>query len=366
MDLLKLKNSFENNFLGRGVLLAASKIYGVGAWLDRACYENGWKASKSVNSRVVCIGNITAGGTGKTTAVLLAATTLAKEGIRVAIVSRGYKRQQKTQGPVVLFDNPDVDWRSAGDEPFMMSRILSQYKVPVVIAPDRAAAATEALRRFKSQIILLDDGLQHHRLKRDANIILIDAKNPFGNKHLLPYGILREPMRALNRANLVVLTHCDQVDVHQREAIKDQIREYNDAVEIIESQHEPEYYFDICKTQKKDLAEIKGPAVCVSALGHPETFENTLTGLGLELKQKWRFPDHHYYTEENLHTFEDTRNGLPLITTFKDFVKFPDNWREILTKDVYVLSVRLKILGGDKEMNLFTDALYPKFSKIQR
>ena len=365
MDLLKLKENLEKNFLGRSILLGASKLYGLGAWFDRACYENGWKRSRSVHSRVVCIGNITAGGTGKTTAVLLAATTLAKAGVRVAIVSRGYKRQQKTQGPVVLFDNPDVDWRSAGDEPFMMSRILSQYKVPVVIAPDRAAAATEALRRFKSQIVLLDDGLQHHRLRRDANIILIDAKNPFGNKQLLPYGILREPMTALQRANLVVLTHCDQVSLRELEAVKDQIREFNDSVEIIESKHEPEYYFDICKTEKVDLTNIKGPAVCVSALGHPETFENTLAGLGLELTQKWRFPDHHYYTEENLRTFEDTRQGLPLITTFKDFVKFPDNWREILTQDVYVLSVQLKILGGEQEMNKFTDALYPKFSKIR-
>lgn len=366
MDLVKIKENLESNWLGRGVLLAASKLYGVGVRLNRACYENGWKMVTHVNSRVVCIGNITAGGTGKTTAVLLAATTLAKAGVRVAIVSRGYKRQQKTQGPVVLFDNPDIDWRSAGDEPFMMSRILSQYKVPVVIAPDRVQAATEALRRFKSQIVLLDDGLQHHRLHRDANIILIDAKNPFGNKQLLPYGILREPMTALKRASLVVLTHCEQVSQRQLEDIKDQIREYNDSVEIIESKHEPEYYFDICKTQKKDLTDIKGPAVCVSALGHPETFENTLSGLGLELKQKWRFPDHHYYTEENLRTFEDTRNGLPLITTFKDFVKFPDNWRDILTREVYVLSVRLKILGGEKEKNLFTDTLYPKFSKISK
>ncbi len=365
MDLLKLKESLENNVVGRATLWAASKLYGVGAWFDRASYENGWKRTQSVNSRVVCIGNITAGGTGKTTAVLLAATTLAQAGIRVAIVSRGYKRQQKTQGPVVLFDNPDVDWRCAGDEPFMMSRILSQYKVPVVIAPDRAAAATEALRRFKSQIVLLDDGLQHHRLRRDADIILVDAKNPFGNKQLLPYGILREPMTALKRASLIVLTHCDQVSARQIEDIKDEIRTFNDAVEIIESQHEPEYYFDICRTQKVDLTDIKGDAVCVSALGHPETFENSLVNLGLNLKQKWRFPDHHYYTEENLRTFEDTRAGLPLITTFKDFVKFPDNWREILTTDVYVLSVRLKILGGEKEMNLFTDALYPKFSKIK-
>ena len=85
----------------------------------------------------------------------------------------------------------------------------------------------------------------------------------------------------------------------------------------------------------------------------------------MELKQKWRFPDHQFYTEENLRTFEETRGNLPLVTTFKDFVKFPDNWREILTKDVYVLSVNLKIRGGQGEMDKFTDMLYPNFSQLK-
>ena len=366
MDLLNIKDRLTKNVIGRGILLAASKVYGLGVKLNQSAYANGWKQAKSVNSRVVCIGNITAGGTGKTTAVLLAATTLAKEGIRVAIVSRGYKRQEKTDRPVVLFDNPDADWRLAGDEPFMMSRVLSQYKVPIVISPNRAAAATEALRRFKSQLILLDDGFQHFPLERDINIVLVNAKNPFGNKELLPYGILREPLTAFKRASLVVLTHCDQVSRRDLENIKDQIREYNDCVEILESIHQPDYYMNICTGHKVDLKEVKGPVACFCALGSPATFENTLTGLGLELKQKWRFPDHQYYTLEHLQSFEDTRGNLPLITTFKDFVKFPDNWRDILKKDVYVLSVNLKIQGGEKQVNLFMDTLYPKFSKAQQ
>lgn len=365
MDLLKLREKFQSNFLGRGVLSAAGKLYGAAVYLNRAMYANGWKSVKTVNTRVACIGNITAGGTGKTTAVLLAATTLAKAGVRVAIVSRGYKRQQKAEGPVVLFDNPDADWRLAGDEPFMMSRVLSQYQVPVVICADRAAAANEALRRFKSQLILLDDGLQHHRLHRDANMVLVDAKNPFGNGKLIPAGNLREPLSALGRADIVVLTHCDQASEKALADIKKQIREYNDKVEILESVHQPEYYFDICQRKKVDLNDIQGPAVCFCALGHPETFENTLKGLGLELKQVWRFPDHQHYTEDHLRTFEETRRGLPLITTFKDFVKFPDNWRDILSKDVYVLSVNLKIRGGDKEFNSFVRALYPNFSKTK-
>ncbi len=365
MDFVLLREKLKRNWVGRLLLQIASKIYGWTVKLNLLAYESGWKTAQTVNSRVVCIGNITVGGTGKTTAVLLAATELAKKGIRVSIVSRGYKRQKDKNNVVILFDNPDADWRLAGDEPYMMSRLLIQYKVPVVIGRNRAAAATEALRQFRSQIILLDDGLQHHKLKRDANIILIDAKNPFGGGELLPMGNLREPLTALKRADLVVLTHCDQATERELENAKDKIREQNDLVEILESVHEPDYYFDVCKAKKIDLKDIKGEVACVSALGHPETFEGTLKRLGLSLKQVWRFADHHTYNEAHLRTFEDTRAGMPLITTFKDFVKFPDNWREILTDKVYVLSVNLKIRGGEAEFDKFTDVLYPKFSKMK-
>ncbi len=363
MDLIRVKERMAQNIVGRGILWPASKLYGLGVWLNRQAYISGWKKVKSVNTRVVCIGNITAGGTGKTTAVLLAATLLAKAGVRVAIVSRGYKRRQKTDNPVVLFDNPDADWRSAGDEPFMMSRVLSQYKVPIVISPNRHAAATEALGRFKSQLILLDDGMQHHALYRDANIVLVDAQNPFGNQRLLPYGVLREPMYALKRAALIVLTHCEQVSKQALDEIKKLIRTQNPDVDILESIHQPEYYMDVCTARQVPLTEVKGPVACFSALGNPETFENTLKGLGLTLQQKWRFPDHQYYTEENLRTFEQTRGNLPLITTFKDFVKFPDNWREILKKEVYVLSVSLSLRGGEKSTERFLQVLYPNLPK---
>lgn len=150
------------------------------------------------------------------------------------------------------------------------------------------------------------------------------------------------------------------------EGIKDKIREYNDQIEIVESEHKPEYYFDVCKAEKVNLADVKGPVACFSALGHPKTFEDTLRKLGLELKQTWRFPDHQHYTEEHLHSFAQSRGDLPLITTFKDFVKFPDNWRDILTDRVYVLSINLKIRGGETEFNKFTDALYPGFSKLKK
>ena len=123
MDFASLRDKWKQNWAGRFLLSVCSKLYGCGVRLNLWAYQNGLKTSHSVNSRVVCIGNITAGGTGKTTAVLLAAMALAQKNIRVSIVSRGYKRQQKNKDDVViLFDNPDADWRLAGDEPYMMSR----------------------------------------------------------------------------------------------------------------------------------------------------------------------------------------------------------------------------------------------------
>ena len=241
----------------------------------------------------------------------------------------------------------------------MMSKLLKNYKVPIVIFPNRVRACYKAMTSFNCQVILLDDGLQHYKLHRDANIILIDAKNPFGNRHLLPYGILREPMGALKRAALVILTHCEQVDAPELKKIKDEIRAYNENVSILESVHAPQYYMDVFTGKTLPLDAVKGEVSCFSALGHPETFENTLSGLGLTLKQKWRFADHHHYTENNLRTLQDTRGNLPLITTFKDLVKFPENWRDILGKNVYVLAVNLRICGNNTQQEKFEQVLWP-------
>ncbi|WP_424244814.1 tetraacyldisaccharide 4'-kinase [Elusimicrobium posterum] len=364
MDFEKLRDSMKENVLGRGVLWCASKGYGLGAAANKFFFDNGWRKSNSVNTRVVCIGNITAGGTGKTTAVLLAARTLAENGIRTAIVSRGYKRETKHKDPVVLFDDElENTWSAAGDEPFMMSRALADVKVPIVIHENRYLAAQEALKRFKSQVILLDDGYQHFRLKRDANIVLIDARNPFGGGELLPLGQLREPLEGLQRASLIMITHSNHVDMRKREDIKDTIRLYNEDVEIVEAIHKPEHFFDICNSKKLNLKDLKGDVGAFSAIGEPGGFEDTLRHLGLKPVKIWRYPDHRKYTEEDLRTFVDLGGEQPLITTFKDFVKFPENWRDVLKKNVYVLSVNMEIQGGEKPFKLFTETLYPNFKK---
>lgn len=127
--------------------------------------------------------------------------------------------------------------------------------------------------------------------------------------------------------------------------------------------HQPEHYFDICNSVKVPLNHLKGEAGVFSAIGEPGGFEDTLKDLGLKLVKVWRYPDHRRYTEEDLKTFVDLAGENPLVTTFKDFVKFPENWRDILKKNVYVLSVSMKI-KGKKEFDIFAEALYPKFTNL--
>lgn len=364
MDYLKLQKSLQGNMFGRSFLWILSKVYAFAIFLNEFAYHQNWRKSYELNSRVVCIGNITTGGTGKTTTIMFAAKKLSEKGVRVSVVSRGYKRHAKKNEVVVLLDQKSRAWHKAGDEPYMISEVLSEHKVPVVVSEDRYSACCTALRKFRSQIVLLDDGLQHHRLKRNTNIVLLDARMKSEDWHLLPLGNLRESVKGLNRADLILITHANQSGARKLEDIKDKVREINDELEILEAEHEPTFYFDIFTSKKLPLKNIKGDVAVFSAIGEPESFEQTLKDLDLNLKQVWRFPDHQEYTEHNLRSLLDLRQDLPLITTYKDFVKFPPHWREILQEKVYILFVDLKVRGGKKEESKFLDTIYPGFSKI--
>jgi tetraacyldisaccharide 4'-kinase len=362
MDLSKLRENLLAGAAGRAALRTAEFFYTLGVKINNYAFDKGWRKQCAVNTRVACIGNITAGGTGKTTAVLLAAEQLAKAGVRTSILSRGYKRSGAKKDEItIIFDNARPDWRQTGDEPYMMASLLAPYKVPVLVGADRYAAANEALRQFKSQVILLDDGFQHRRLRRDADIILIDAKNPFGGGRMLPYGTLREPATAIKRAALAIITHSDLVPARRIEDIKDQIRLINEDIEILCAAHKPDYFFDLVARTRVELADLKGAAAVFSAIGEPESFEQTLRNLGLEVKRAWRFADHASYTLDDMRDFEALRGGLPLITTFKDAVKLPEGWQDIIKGGLYILAVNMEIAGGD--LPAFLEVLYPGIGK---
>ena len=193
-----------------GLLVAASYLYGAGTVFRNQLYRSGWCGQKSLPCPVISVGNITAGGTGKTPMAIYMAQLLTGLGRKPVVISRGYKGRSKN-GAAVVGNGSDLflDADQAGDEPHMMAR-LQQF--PVVVGKNRYQAGLLALKHLSTDIMVLDDGFQHIRLKRDIDLLLMDHDQPFGNGRMLPAGRLREPAaRALSRAHAVILTRCPDI-----------------------------------------------------------------------------------------------------------------------------------------------------------
>ena len=302
---------------------------------------------RKMKAKVVCIGNLTVGGTGKTPAVLLVAETLRKRGHEVAIISRGYGRQAPKSEVTVLLDGRETDWRRCGDEPWMIHQSLNGQGVPVLVCPDRARAGELAVEMYGSKVLILDDGFQHLRMQRDLDIVLVNARDPFGGGRLLPSGDLREPLSSIRRAGMIVITHADRVTSAELARLRDDIERLHPGVQVVESAHKADHLLDVKTESKLALSLLKGKAVvALSGIGDPLSFETQLEALGASVAQSWRYPDHHPYTSLELKSIENLRGGLPLVTTHKDFVRLPVDWRELLGGEVFVLGIKLELLKG--------------------
>lgn len=347
MTWAKRREALRRSAGGRALLGAASLAYGAGVLARRGLYAAGVLKSKRVGARVVCIGNLTAGGTGKTPAVLLAAETLRKRGHEVAILSRGYGRKAPKGEVTVLLDGRRVDWRECGDEPWMIHQSLNGQSIPVLVCPDRAKAGALAVGMYGSRVLILDDGFQHLGLHRDLDVVLVNARDPFGGRRLLPLGDLREPLSALRRAGMVVITHADRVTAAELARLRADLEQLHPGVPVVESAHKTDHLLDVKTEAKLPLGHLKNKAaVALSGIGDPLSFETQLEGLGVKVAQSWRYPDHHPYTSRELRSIEDLRGGLPLVTTHKDFVRLPPDWRDCLAGEVYVLGIKLELLKG--------------------
>ncbi len=352
MNLEKLRNKMKNGFWGNLTLNILSFIYGFAVIIRRLLYETGFFKKLSLPAKVICFGNISTGGTGKTSTIILAATELKKAGFNVAIIMRGYKRKNKKRKIVILHKDRVFSPEEAGDEALMLYDILKDLSIPIIVSSDRYKAGKTAIKEFKSKIILMDDGYQYFRLKRNKNILLINAATDFQNERILPIGNLRENKSGIKRADLIILTHCERDNEKKLEAIKHSIRKISPKTAIIESKHVPRFFINALTLEKISLDRVKGKAVAVSAIGDPSSFEENLKSLGLNIYQIWRFPDHHRFTDAEFKTMEKTRNKASLITTCKDFSRFPKNWSELIKKNVYILFVEIVFLGDGHKIFL--------------
>ena len=304
--------------------------------------------------QVISIGNVTAGGTGKTPVTEIFARTLAAEGRKVAILSRGYRRKeaplwkrlftQVVEPPLVVSDGKHVllDSEKGGDEPYMLASNLPG--VAVVVDRNRVKAGRYAIKRLGCDTIILDDGFQYQKLKHSIEVVLVDSTNPFGNGHMLPRGILREPARHLKRADIIFLTKC-RGDVT---AVREEIRKYNTTAEIVECNHTPKVLKDVWSREEYPLSWLNGKTTCtLSGIASPKGFENSLRHLGAKVVWCERYADHHRYdSSEILYALNRTADmgADALITTEKDAVRFP-RFETTPVRCLY-LRIAIEILSG--------------------
>jgi len=243
-----------------------------------------------VDGRVISFGNITAGGVGKTPAVIERAGLELAAGRKVAVITRGY-RAQRTPEPLAVSsqDLADDIADRIGDEATLILRRVPG--VIVVKAAKRVAGARLAIAKYGCDTLILDDGFQHVALERDENILIIDAVNPFGNGHLIPRGILREPIRAVRRATAIILTRCDQcADIN---ALVQRVRALHPGAPIRLTRHAPDGFRRVADDALVPLDALRRePVHAACAIGNPESFFRTLESLGITIASRRIFPDH--------------------------------------------------------------------------
>jgi len=313
---------------------------------------------------VVVVGNLTVGGTGKTPVVEKFARALADRGRKVAILSRGYKSKSaplwkkwwyalthtEEPPPKIVSDGERVllDSDEAGDEPFMLARNLPG--VIVLVDKNRVKSGAFAIKKFGCDTLVLDDGFQYLPLKGRLNLLLVDKTNPFGNGHLLPRGILREPIKHLRRASYVFLTKSNGQRDPELEAL---IKEHNPEADIIECAHRPRYLqrFGVAADSaagREPLTWLKGRRVLAfSGIATPESFEKFLRDFGALVVARERFLDHYRYADEDfaaLFALAREKGAECLITTEKDAVRIPENY--VCPLPLYYLRLEIEIIRG--------------------
>lgn len=310
----------------RAGLEAASLGYGGAvAWRNR---KFDWELGVHRSSvPVVSVGNLTAGGTGKTPVVALLANHFRRWGVNVALLSRGYRAlgepRASSRGPRPAPDiAPPAARRRVNDEAMVLERLCPG--VTHLQQADRVAAAAEAVANHGADLLLLDDGFQHRRLVRDLDIVLIDATNPFGYGHLLPRGLLREPIGSLRRADLVLLTRCDAVPSGRKRLIVDAIREVAPEAPVVEIAFPATGLLNASGERKPVEHLEETPLLAFCGIGNPEGFAATLGAAGLRPAELIALPDHHHYDPADLARLGRRARayGVPAaVTTVKDLVK---------------------------------------------
>jgi len=324
----------------------------------------------NVDAAILCIGNITTGGTGKTPLVVWLCNLITQnskfktQNCKCAILTRGYKagaqesKDFKDEIAILAESCPETD---------------------IIINPDRVAGAVEAIDKYTANVLIMDDGFQHRRLARDLDIIAIDATQPFGFGKLLPAGLLREPVSSLKRAGAAVITRCDQVPESKLSELEQILRTTNQDMVIAKSIHtavsakyaetsvipakagiqKDSKKMDSCLSSNDSIRQLKNKKIfAFCGIGNPDAFLNTIKDLGAELAGSAVFDDHHHYTNACLNEITEQAKELGadlILTTQKD-------WTKVISKlelqnseskshpPFAYLAIEIKFLSGEDKL----------------
>ena len=340
-----------------------SSVYKAIVQLRIRLYDSGMFRRVPMGCQIISIGNVTVGGTGKTPMVEKLAKELSAQGRKVAILSRGYRKKEKTffqklhsrlENPItelpprVVSDGEKLllDCEMSGDEPYMLA--VNLPNVIVLVDKDRVKSARYAIRQFKCDTLLLDDGFQYQKLQHRLDLVLVDRSNPFGNGNVLPRGILREPVKNLKRAQFICITKARHGDT---EALKQAIRKLNSNAYIMECNHEPCALLAAFSREQHPLKKLNNmKIVALSGIASPQSFEKSLENLGANIISRARFADHHRFSQQELLDIVNSAKELEadaIITTEKDAVRMIRLDR--CDVPIYFVRIELRFISGEEE-----------------
>jgi tetraacyldisaccharide 4'-kinase len=322
-------------------LSVISWVYGIGVWIRTTLYQRGFFKTKQLPCRVLSVGNVTLGGTGKTPLVAALAKELQQRGVHVGILSRGYKGlKEKTGGVLSDGTRTYLTPAEAGDEPYMLATILSG--IPILVGKRRYDMGIHAYEKFGINVLILDDGFQHLKIKRDVDIVLIDTRRGFDNSRLFPRGPLREPLRCLRRASLLVLTKTEPSQ--SLDELTDVLHSHAPAVPLYHSRYKPVSLLETDSGKTFPPQFVQGKRVLAFAgIADPGYFVHVLQGLGAHVVRTVYFPDHHQYTPEDVREISEYRDTVDLfVTTQKDYVKLQEIPWGVLP--LFILAIEPEIL----------------------
>ncbi len=314
-------------FLLRTALYPLAVVYSFIMKTRYKAYSENWVSRSRAPMPVISVGNISLGGTGKTPFVIMLCRLLKSMQIKPGILIRGYKSKDPYHS----------------DEVTLYRNLLPEVKV--YPGKNRVLSAIEAANDGV-ELLVLDDGFQHLKLMRDMDIVLLDVNSPFGGGRVFPGGMLREPIEALKRSDLFILTRVDQVSNDKLAKIQKELKKYAPNVPVLQSTHRPSRFYDMTG-KSHDLQELVGlRVVAISGIGQPEAFAQTLRELGADVREVVAFSDHNEYTAGQFSkALSKVDSSLIPIVTEKDAVKLNQVLSDGYKQDVFVLGIDLRVVG---------------------